>query len=146
MIVIRSKRSVEKTGCDRGNYSPDSALFEVKNKDGQIVFAVYNDGVRIYVDDVGQRAQKEVLLLVDLAVQKVHHRIYLVVTPDTIRMYINDTGDKGKGGFAIGGFGTSKGASTQNLIIVSNDSIRMYIDDMPTNNERWVCHRRIWYR
>ena len=26
----------------------DSALFEVKNKDGNIVFAVYNEGVRIY--------------------------------------------------------------------------------------------------
>ena len=29
----------------------DEALFEVKNNTGQTVFAVYNEGVRIYVDD-----------------------------------------------------------------------------------------------
>jgi hypothetical protein len=27
------------------------ALFEVKNRTGQTVFAVYNEGVRVYVDD-----------------------------------------------------------------------------------------------
>ena len=36
----------------KGNVvSPDSALFEVKNNTGQTVFAVYNEGVRVYVDD-----------------------------------------------------------------------------------------------
>ncbi|MCU0462416.1 MAG: hypothetical protein MUF36_10455 [Bacteroidales bacterium] len=29
----------------------EDALFEVKNKNGQTIFAVYNEGVRIYVDD-----------------------------------------------------------------------------------------------
>ena len=50
----------------------DSALFVVRNNTGQIVFAVYNEGVRIYVDDGVAKGST-------------------------------------KGGFAIGGFGTSKG-------------------------------------
>ena len=35
----------------------DEALFEVKNKTGQTVFAVYNEGVRVYVDD-GSKGKK----------------------------------------------------------------------------------------
>ncbi|MFH0843455.1 MAG: hypothetical protein V1903_12670, partial [Bacteroidota bacterium] len=66
--------------------SPDSALFKVINDADQVVFAIYNEGVRIYVDD----------------------------------------GAKGpKGGFAIGGFGTSK-APSQNYLYIDPDSIRAY--------------------
>jgi len=36
----------------------DEALFEVKNKTGQTVFAVYNEGVRIYVDDGETKSPK----------------------------------------------------------------------------------------
>ncbi len=35
----------------------DESLFEVRNKDGKTVFAVYNEGVRIYVDD-GEKGVK----------------------------------------------------------------------------------------
>jgi hypothetical protein len=34
------------------DFNMDSASFEVRNKNGQTVFAVYNEGVRVYVDDV----------------------------------------------------------------------------------------------
>lgn len=42
---------------ETGNVS-DSALFEVKNKDGNTVFAVYNEGVRVYVDDDAVKGPK----------------------------------------------------------------------------------------
>ena len=43
--------SVKKLSVIGETVSTEEALFEVKNKDGQTVFAVYNEGVRIYVDD-----------------------------------------------------------------------------------------------
>jgi len=36
----------------------EEALFEVKNKDGQTIFAVYNEGVRIYVSDGDTKGPK----------------------------------------------------------------------------------------
>jgi len=79
--------TVKKLAVTGETANNEEALFEVKNKDGQTVFAVYNEGVRIYVDN----------------------------------------GSKGpKGGFAVGGFGTSKAAS-QNFLFIDPDSIRAYV-------------------
>ncbi len=36
----------------------EEALFEVKNRDGQIIFAVYNEGVRVYVSDGDEKGVK----------------------------------------------------------------------------------------
>jgi hypothetical protein len=108
----------------------DEALFEVKNKNSQTVFAVYSEGVRIYVDD-GAKGSKGGFAIGGFGTAKGVSQDYFVVTPDQIRMYIDDTPGKGaKGGFAIGGFSASKGI-TQNLLVVNPDSIRAYID---TNN------------
>ena len=36
---------------------PEDPIFEVKNKDGQVVFGVYNEGVRVYISDVAKGAK-----------------------------------------------------------------------------------------
>jgi hypothetical protein len=106
----------------------DEALFEVKNKTGQTVFAVYNEGVRVYVDDGVAKGVKGGFAIGGFGTAKAPSQNYFVVKPDTIRMYIDDTPGKAvKGGFAIGGFGTGKGTS-QHLFVVNPDSIRAYID------------------
>ena len=108
----------------------DEALFEVRNKNSQTVFAVYNEGVRIYVDD-GAKGSKGGFAIGGFGTAKGVSQDYFIVSPDQIRMYIDDTPGKGaKGGFALGGFSASKGL-TQNLLVVNPDSIRAYID---TNN------------
>lgn len=107
--------------------SMDEALFEVKNKTGQTVFAVYNEGVRIYVDD-GLKGAKGGFAIGGFGGAKAPSQDYFVVKPDTVRIYIDDTQGKiAKGGFAIGGFGTGK-AKSQQLFVVNPDSIRAYID------------------
>src|SRR4030043_259327 len=90
------------------------ALFEVRNKDGQLVFAVYNEGVRIYVDD-GSKGPKGGFAIGGFSTGKTPSQPYLIVNPDTVRIYINDTGKASKGGFAIGGFGTTKGVGASFL-------------------------------
>ena len=109
----------------------EEALFEVKNKDGQTVFAVYNEGVRVYIPDQ-EKGTNGGFSIGSLSDTKETPQDFFVVKPDSIRMYLDDTQGKAvKGVFAIGGFGSAKNAP-QDLLIVNADSIRAYID---TNGE-----------
>ena len=88
----------------------DEALFEVKNKSGQTVFAVYNEGVRVYVDDGAAKGSKGGFAIGGFGTEKGVSQQYFIVNPDLIRMYVDDNPAKGaKGGFALGGFSASKG-------------------------------------
>ena len=109
--------------------SYDSALFRVVNKSGQTVFAVYNEGVRIYVDD-GAKGPKGGFAVGGFGTSKAPSQNYLYIDPDSIRAYVSNESAKGaKGGFAVGGFGTTKG--TQDLLFVGADSIRAYVNIDP---------------
>ena len=110
----------------------EEALFEVKNKDGQTIFAVYNEGVRIYVDD-GAKGTKGGFAVGGFDMTKATKREYLVVSDDSIRMYLdnNPLTKAKKGGFAVGGFDMTKG-SVQDYMNISQDSIRIYIDNSST--------------
>lgn len=106
----------------------EEALFEVKNKTGQTVFAVYSEGVRIYVADGNKKGAKGGFSIGGFSSAKAPSQDYLVVSPDSIKMYLDaDAGKASKGGFSIGGFSSSK-SSVQDLLIVNPDSIRAYID------------------
>ena len=107
----------------------DSALFEVKNKDGQTVFAVYNEGVRVYVDTASTKGLKGGFAVGGFSASKGISQDYMRITPDSIRMYLDEESGKGlKGGFAVGGFGASK-APPQEYLRVTPDSVRVYIND-----------------
>jgi hypothetical protein len=51
MVAENLSGTLKKLAVTGETANMDEALFEVKNKTGQTVFAVYNEGVRIYVDD-----------------------------------------------------------------------------------------------
>lgn len=93
----------------------DDPLFEVKRKDGQTVFAVYNDAVNIYVPSGGTKSSKGGFAIGSFDEQKKGiSQDYFRVTPDSVRVYINPDpnftkGASSKGGFAIGSFDESKG-------------------------------------
>jgi hypothetical protein len=114
-------------------YNNDSALFKVINKDGNIVFAVYNEGVRVHVSD-DTKGKKGGFAVGGFGSDKAESQPYMIVTADSIRMYLDsDTDTKGKkGGFAVGGFDMAKGTSeAQSYLDVSKDSVRIYIDTNP---------------
>jgi hypothetical protein len=114
----------------RGNDNmPDSALFAVKDKLGNIVFAVYENGVKVYVTEskggkggfvVGGRTAKG--SSTDL----------MQVTPDSIRFYITSPAKGGKGGFAVGGRSTEKGF-LPDLLKIDLDSLRVNSPDTRFN-------------
>jgi hypothetical protein len=91
----------------KGDIVPmDSALFEVKNNTGQTVFAVYNEGVRVYVDDgIAKGATKGGFAIGGFGTVKAPSQEFFRVTRDSTRVYVKQP-VKGatKGGFAIGGF------------------------------------------
>jgi hypothetical protein len=122
--------TVDKLAVKGTTSALDEALFEVKNKNGQTIFAVYNEGVRIYVDD-GAKGTKGGFAVGGFDMTKATKREYLVVSDDSIRMYLdNDPLTKGtKGGFAVGGFDMTKGSPVQNFLNVSADSVRIYVAD-----------------
>lgn len=119
-----------------GSVPPDSALFEVKRSDGQTVFAVYPEGVRVYVDTTSAKGPRGGFAIGGFGAAKGSGHELFRVTPDSVRIYLDPTGVKGpRGGFAIGGYGAVKG-STQEFLRVTPDSVRVYIDDRNLKGSR----------
>jgi uncharacterized protein (DUF2141 family) len=99
----------------------EEALFEVKNKNGQTIFAVYNEGVRIWVDD-GSKGTKGGFAVGGFDMTKEWLKgEYLRVTRDSTRVYVKDAAKGTKGGFAVGGFDMTKGA-TGNFLGLTKDN------------------------
>lgn len=112
MVTSNMIGSVTKMDIQGTDTSPDSAIFVVKNKDGQTVFAVYNEGVRVYVDDGVDKGPKGGFAIGSFGTEKGTSQNYLTVTSDSVRVYVDENPAKGpKGGFAIGGFGATKESS-----------------------------------
>ncbi len=110
----------------------EQPLFEVKRKDGQTVFAVYNEGVRIYVSDAEKGSRRSGFAIGGFGMNKGEGPEYLRVTPDSVRIYFKKQENKGfRGGFAIGGYDFSKGG-VKDYFFLDNDSTRVYIDQPPT--------------
>lgn len=107
----------------------EEALFEVRREDGSVVFAVYNEGVRIYVDEAVGKGAKGGFAVGGYNSAKGYTSDYLWVTPDSVRIYVEDGTDKGvKGGFAVGGYNSTKG-KVDPIMNVSRDSVRIYVND-----------------
>ncbi|MGQ9621190.1 MAG: tail fiber domain-containing protein [Bacteroidales bacterium] len=120
--------SVKKLTVAGETTSMEEPLFEVKNKNGRTVFAVYNEGVRAYVSDGDAKGKKGGFAIGSFDASKGEQDLF-IVTADSIRAYIYDNPlNKGiKGGFAIGGFDPTK-ALTKDYLLVSPDSVRIYLD------------------
>lgn len=92
-------------------WSDDNPLFQVKNEDGVPVFAVYNNGVRILVEDdplaKGRTRGGFSVGGFDRNVKGYSETYdFMRISPDSVRFNINNTAvAKGsRGGFAVGGF------------------------------------------
>lgn len=97
--------------------SDDDPIFEVKNRDGQVVLGVYQSGVRIYVDEEQEeiKGSRAGFAVGGFTAGKQDEVEFLRVDPGSVRIMIDeDKADEGKGsraGFAVGGFTTGKDTS-----------------------------------
>lgn len=109
--------------------SSDEPLFEVKNSTGDVIFAVYENEVKVNFKE-GAKGVKGGFAVGGLSGTKGEPTEYLRITPDSVRIYINDPVGKGvKGGFAVGGLSGTK-ATKQNYFTVERDSARIYVDEV----------------
>ncbi len=108
------------------NAAVDDPIFEVKNKDGLVVFGVYQGGVRVYVEDTQIKGAKGGFAVGGLTNQaKAGQAEYFRITPDSARIWVKEvpTVKGAKGGFAVGGL-TNQGKAT-----VSNQLIQLNPDN-----------------
>lgn len=99
----------------------DDPLFEVRRSDGKTVFAVYNEGIRMYVADRTAKGAKGGFAIGGFDVEeKADVQEYLTITPYETRINMNPPlpGKAPKGGFAIGEFG-AKGLIPTNFMDVT---------------------------
>jgi len=105
-------------------------LFSVINNEGDTVFVVYPEGVRINVGAGDTKGAKGGFAVGGFSAGKGDGQELLMVTPDSIRMYVDrDTGKGAKGGFAVGGFSAAKDVEPMEFFRVTPDSVRIYLDE-----------------
>lgn len=107
-------------------YFPDSdTLFAVKDHDGNIVFAVFPDGAKVYVNNTTKGKVGGFAVTGRNPRKAETEEEYLVVTPDSTRVYIEEASNKGKvGGFAVTGRNPGKTEDYQYLKVTA-DSTRI---------------------
>ncbi len=90
----------------------DDPIFVVKNKAGQVVFAVYQTGVRVFVEDSPiVKGARGGFAVGGLSQTKAGTGLeFFRITSDSARVYLKPVTGKGaRGGFAVGGLSQSKG-------------------------------------
>lgn len=128
LVLGSSEASGSKLAVVSEDDASEEALFEVKRADGQTVFAVYPEAVRVYVAKgdpavkaPGGRGGFAIAGFDRDKATPINDLLWL--TPDSVRFYIDDTqtGGKGsRGGFAIAGFDRDKGESSDYLTVSGN--------------------------
>lgn len=115
----------------------EEPIFLVRNSAGQIVFAVYESGVRMYVDDTSKQSRGG-FAIGGLSDQTKAETEYFRVTPDSVRINIRQgVAKQTRGGFAIGNLSDQTKLTTKkNLMFVGIDSTRIYIDDSAVKQSR----------
>jgi hypothetical protein len=120
--------------------NPDDPIFEVKNSQGEVLFGVYQEGVRINIPDSAiTKGAKGGFAVGGLTNQTKGAPVeYLRITPDSARVYVKQKAWKGaKGGFAVGGLtNQTKTVVAQDLLFVNPDSARIYINENPVKGAK----------
>ncbi len=118
-----------------GGSANGDVLFAVKNKQGDTVFAVYPEGVRVYVDKNGKALRGGFAVATRGYGKGNEPTEVFTVTPDSTRVYINEdkNGKAQRGGFAIAtrGFNKQKGTNQSKDVftVESNHNVNVVVDD-----------------
>jgi carbonic anhydrase/acetyltransferase-like protein (isoleucine patch superfamily) len=107
----------------------EEPIFAVRNNVGDIVFAVYQSGVRMYVEETPGKGSRGGFAIGGIGDNIKEGNEYFRVTPDSVRVNLREPAVKGsRGGFAIGGIGDNIKAQPSNLFYIGQDSARIYIN------------------
>ena len=108
--------------------SDSDALFEVKDKDGNVVFAVYRDGVRVFVDDSeGKPMATGFAVSGRKAAKEGEEADIFTVNAEGTQVFVSDEGKPKATGFAVSGRKAAKDGSSD-LFTVGSTGTQIYID------------------
>ncbi len=115
---------------------PEAPLFEVKNRAGETVFAIYEDRVemttkRVEVNIDGDTAEGKSrggFAVSGRTSTKAEPQELLVITPQETRFYVDEPKGKSRGGFAVSGRTSTKG-DTLDLLHIVPSLTTIYVDE-----------------
>jgi hypothetical protein len=129
--------------------SPASAaendpLFSVVNDDNDTVFAVYPEGVYIWVGDgtaKGNRGGFAVGGLSSGGKLPLYNENFLEITPGEVRIRIDtlETTKGNRGGFAVGGLSSGTKAPLYDFMQISPGDVKFYVDTANGGKPSTVC-------
>lgn len=123
-VGVGTNSAITKFQIDGTGVDAEIPLFEVKNNVGEVVFAVYNEGIRMNVD-YASTAHDRGGFVIGGQNQTKGLRDYFQVTPDSVRIYLEESAvPEGRGGLVIGGQNQTK-AITGEYFFVNTDSTRI---------------------
>lgn len=114
-------KNVEDINKDVLYFTESDTLFAVKDHDGNIVFAVYPDGAKVYVNNTTKGKVGGFAVTGRNPTKAFAEEDFMVITADSTRVYIPESASgKGKvGGFAVTGRNPSKGDITGDYFNIS---------------------------
>ena len=120
--------------------SPDDAIFEVKDKDGQVIFAVYPDGVKVYVDDSedAPKAKRSGLIVTGRSSKDDEDSDFFVVNAEGTQIFIDDNNeatDKAKRSGLIVTGRSSKDDNSGRYLAIDGEGTHIYVDDDVTTDK-----------
>lgn len=118
----------------------EDPLFVVQNSQGLTVFAVYESGVRMYVDYDDSKTTKGGFAIGGLTPAKEPTVDYFRVTPGNVRINIDEdlvSTKSSKGGFAVGGLTPAKEGEPvpEEYLIITRDSSRIFVNTEATETK-----------
>ena len=112
----------------KANTGDDEALFAVKDEDGNVVFAVYKNGVRVYVDENDAKAAKSGFAVAGRSGKADEGNQFFVVNKEGTKVYVDCENDKAaKATFAVASVRKGKTAE-DNMLVISEEGTKVYVD------------------
>ena len=121
------------------NTKDGDALFAVNDANGNPVFAVYADGIVVYVDDTETaKAKRSGFVVTGRSATKGESTTeYFSVTAEGTQIYVDDVADKAKrSGFVVTGRSATKDGDAADYLKVGGEGTTIFIDDDSSKAKR----------
>ena len=128
LYAARSGNRSQNGGVNNPTDSGD-ALFEVKDNDGNVVFAVYPNEVRVYVDENDSKVKRSGLIVTGRNTKGDSEKDYLIVNPTGTQVFVDENDGKAKrSGLIVTGRNT-KGDVEQDYLVVNPNGTKVIVDE-----------------
>ncbi|TVR75164.1 MAG: hypothetical protein EA408_00980 [Marinilabiliales bacterium] len=111
-------------------HDSEEPVFQVQNRNGDVLFAVYESGVVVNIDEDSPKGSRAGFAVGGFSSQKDEPLTdYFTVERDNVNIYLDDDPTKGtRGGFAVGGFTSQKQGMEQDFMLLTPDNMFIWLD------------------